>query len=594
MDPQLNVSSAPKGLCVLKFGGSVLTSEADYAAAGAEIYRHVRAGEKTIVIVSALKGETDQLLAQADANGGAPFPDITARLARLGEFRSAALMGLALSRLGLKAKVLDPHEIGLMAEGDPMDANLSELDAGALAGALDEADAVVLPGFTACHAEHGAATLGRGGTDLTAVFFAVKAGANRVRLIKDVDGVYTDDPAKDPHAQRYDALDYDQAMDASRGLIQPKAIEAAKAADLVVEVAAMGAREATRIASGPAVIGRPRHRGPMKVALLGCGAVGSGVLDHVLSHPELFELNPVLVRNVGARADDRRAVFTSDPHAALAGEPDLVVEMMGGADGPASVMMPVLRNGQHVVTANKAAVAKHYEALHEAAKKGGAHLMYSASVGGGVVVLERLSELKDQGVVAVEGVMNGTGNFILDQLGKGRPFEEAVSEAQRMGFAEADPSADVDGHDAADKLSILIREAFGVELPPEKIAKQSLSEVSAKQAQDALMSGKVFKQIGRCKLGAGGVVDAEVQVRAVPKEHALAGARNEENRFLLTLSNGEVHALQGKGAGRWPTAAAVFGDMMDIRRAWACDGAAPAHAPSVRSPLRADGALRSA
>ncbi len=90
MDPQLNVSSAPKGLCVLKFGGSVLTSEADYAAAGAEIYRHVRAGEKTIVIVSALKGETDQLLAQADANGGAPFPDITARLARLGEFRSAA------------------------------------------------------------------------------------------------------------------------------------------------------------------------------------------------------------------------------------------------------------------------------------------------------------------------------------------------------------------------------------------------------------------------------------------------------------------------------------------------------------------------
>ncbi|MBL4544897.1 MAG: hypothetical protein JKP95_03865 [Oceanicaulis sp.] len=123
----------------------MLTSEADYAAAGAEIYRHVRAGEKTIVIVSALKGETDTLLAQADANGGDAFPHITARLARLGEFRSAALMGLALSRLGLRAKVLDPHEIGLMAEGDPMDSNLSELDKDAMAAALEEADAVVLP-----------------------------------------------------------------------------------------------------------------------------------------------------------------------------------------------------------------------------------------------------------------------------------------------------------------------------------------------------------------------------------------------------------------------------------------------------------------
>ena len=123
------------------------------------------------MIVSALKGETDTLLAQADANGGDAFPHITARLARLGEFRSAALMGLALSRLGLRAKVLDPHEIGLMAEGDPMDSNLSELDKDAMAAALEEADAVVLPGFTACHADHGAATLGRGGTDLTAVFF---------------------------------------------------------------------------------------------------------------------------------------------------------------------------------------------------------------------------------------------------------------------------------------------------------------------------------------------------------------------------------------------------------------------------------------
>jgi homoserine dehydrogenase len=582
MDPQLNASPAPKGLCVLKFGGSVLTSEEDYAAAGAEIYRHVRAGEKTIVIVSALKGETDTLLAQADANGGGAFPHITARLARLGEFRSAALMGLALSRLGLRAKVLDPHEIGLMAEGDPMDSNLSELDKDAMAAALAEADAVVLPGFTACHSEHGAATLGRGGTDLTAVFFAVKAGANRVRLIKDVDGVYTDDPAKDPHAQRYDALDYDQAMDASRGLIQPKAIEAAKAANLVVEVAAMGAREATRIASGPSVIGRPRHRGPMKVALLGCGAVGSGVLDHVLSHPELFELNPVLVRNVGSRADDRRAVFTSDPHSALAGDPDLVVEMTGGADGPAELMLPPLRNGLHVVTANKAAVAKHFDALHDAARRGGAHFAYSAAVGGGVPMIETVRQLQPVGVAALEGVMNGTANFILSKLGEGDAFEDALAEAQRLGFAEADPSADVEGHDAADKLSILIREAFQVAVPPGRIAKRSLADITPEMCAEAAKAGQVYKQIARARRVAGGAVAAEVVIEPVALDHPFASARNEQNRARVTDAKGEVHAVFGKGAGRWPTAAAVFADMMDIQRASACDRAQRPH------PVQAD------
>lgn len=598
MEPQLKPAPADKaasGLSVLKFGGSVLTQESDYAAAGAEVYRHVRAGEKTIVIVSALQGETDQLLAQASANGGEGFPSITARLARLGEFRSAALMGLALARLGVRAAVLDPHEIGLMAEGDPMDANLSDLDVDALKAVLEQSDAVILPGFTASHAEYGAATLGRGGTDLTAVFFAEKAGADRVRLIKDVDGVYTDDPARDPNAQRYDALDYDLAMDASRGLIQQKAIEAAKACDLVIEVAAMGASEATRIAHGAAVLGRARHRAPMKVALLGCGAVGSGVLDHVLANPDLFSLNPVLVRNVGARADDRRAVFTADPKAALANKPDLVVEMMGGADAPAQMMLDALKQGQHVVSANKAAVAKYYDPLHEAAKAHASQLLYSASVGGGVVILEQLAALKAKGVSEIEGVMNGTGNFILDQLGQGVAFDAAVSEAQRLGFAEADPSADVDGHDAADKLSILIREAFDVDLPPARIVKQSLSDVTAEAAQQALKEGYVFKQIGRCKLLPGGGVDAEVSVRAVPQSHALAGAKNEENRFLVTLSDGQVHALQGKGAGRWPTAAAVFADMMDIRRAWACDGATPAHARAASAyPPSADAALRSA
>ncbi len=570
MDPALDQPAA-RPLCVLKFGGSVLTAKADYAAAGAEAYRHVRAGETVIIIVSALQGETDALFAEAEAAGASACPAMTARLVRLGEFRSAALMGLELARLGVRARVLDPHEIALEAEGDPLDADLVRLDRAKLHAALGDVEAVVLPGFTAGHERHGAVTLGRGGTDLTAVFFAAEAGARRVRLIKDVDGVYTDDPARDPAARRYDRLDYDAALKASRGLIQPKAIEAARAAGLEIEIAAMGAGHATRVAPGPAVIGAPVRTRPLRVALLGCGAVGSGVLDHLLARPDLFALNPVLVRRPERRAGDGRAAFTADADVALAGNPDLVIEAMGGIDQPADLMLRALANGAHVVTANKAALAKRYDALQAGARKARRRLQYAASVGGGVVILEALERLKAHGVVSVEGVMNGTGNFILSRLRAGAAFDDAVADAQRLGFAEADPSADVDGHDAADKLSLLIREAFGRDVAPEAIAKESLRAATPERLAEAAGKGEVFKQIGRCALTSDGSVEASVRVMSVPQAHPLAGAVNEENRFVVTLSDGSVHALYGKGAGRWPTAAAVFADVMDIARACACD-----------------------
>ncbi|KPP82212.1 MAG: bifunctional aspartokinase / homoserine dehydrogenase ThrA [Oceanicaulis sp. HLUCCA04] len=564
----LNSASAP--LCVLKFGSSVLKCEADYDAAAQEVFRHVRRGEKVIAVVSALAGETDALLAQGKMVGGSgstPNAAMLARLARTGELRSAALMGLALARVGMRTAVLDPHEISLEAEGDPLDSNLCGLDSGAVAEALAGHEVLAVPGFTATHARHGVVTLGRGGTDLTAVFFAARCGAPVVRLIKDVDGVYAQDPAENPDAERYAELDYDAAASASAGLIQPKAIAAAKAAGIIVEVAAMGAADATRICSSPARKAPARQSRPLRVALLGCGAVGAGVLAHLRSRPDLFEMNPVLVRHPQARAHVHGVTFTSQLEHALAHQPDLVVELLGGADAPAEIMAGALAAGAHVVTANKAALARHYDDLYAAARDGDARLAWSAAVGGGTPVLEAVERLcLAGGVVKIEGVMNGTANFLLDRLANGEGFAEAVGEAQRLGFAEADPAADVDGHDAADKLSLLIRQAFGQALSPAHIAKDSLADVSPAAVQGARSDGLVFKQIGVCELLDGGGVRAEVRVRPVPVHHPLAGARNEENRFILTGTGQGVQTLYGKGAGRWPTAAAVFADIMDIQR----------------------------
>jgi homoserine dehydrogenase len=565
-----------KRLCVLKFGSSVLGEEGDYQAVALEIYRHVREGEKVVAVVSALDGETDALFEQAERVGGGAPGALVARLARVGELHSAALMTLALSRVGVSACTMDPDEMSLVAEGEPLDSDLTSLDAKAVWAKLASHDVVVVPGFTAGHAEHGVVTLGRGGTDLSAVFFAARLDAHRVRLIKDVDGVYAEDPAKNPAAERFSQMSYAEAAEASSGLIQPKAIRAAEVEDVLIEVAALGSAEATTIAHVPARKSCPPKPERLRVALLGCGAVGAGVLAYLQARPDLFEVNPVLVRRPGKY--DGPARFTVQPAEALAGDPDVVVELLGGADLPADLMRSALRHGAQVVTANKAAVARHYDSLQACAETGGGALRYSAAVGGGAPIIETLQRLGGS-VVAVEGVMNGTCNFLLSRLAEGWSFDDAVAKAQELGFAEADPSADVDGHDAAHKLSILVRDAFGVALAPDRIAKQSLREVTPLSAQAALARGQVLKQVGRCRLLADGSLEAEVRLEALDASHPLAGAKNEENRFLVTDLEGMVHEVFGKGAGRWPTATAVFADVMDAQRALLGRGEVPAAEP---------------
>ena len=553
-----------KRLCVLKFGSSVLGEESDYPSVALEIYRHVRESEKVVAVVSALAGQTDALFEQAQRVGGEAPDALVARLARVGELQSAALMALALSKVGVKACAMDPDEMGLLAEGDALDSDLVHLDADAVWAKLDSHDVVVVPGFTAGHVQHGVVTLGRGGTDLSAVFFAARLGAHRVRLIKDVDGVYAEDPAKNPFAERFSQMSYAEAAEASSGLIQPKAIRAAELEDVLIEIAALGSGEATRISHLPARKGCPAKPERLRVALLGCGAVGGGVLAYLQSRPDLFDVNPVLVRHMGRHLEPAR--FTDAVADALKDAPDIVVEVLGGADFPADVMRSALLSGAQVVTANKAAVARHYDSLRACADAGGGELRFSAAVGGGAPVLELLARLSGD-VVAVEGVMNGTCNYLLSRLAEGWSFDEAVLKAQELGFAEADPAADVDGHDAADKLSILIREAFGVALLPERISKQSLRDVTPEAARAAAARGEVLKQVGRCRLLADGGIEAAVEIVSLPAAHPLAQVRNEENHFVVVDSSGLFHHVPGKGAGRWPTATSVFADVMDAQRA---------------------------
>jgi homoserine dehydrogenase len=460
--------------------------------------------------------------------------------------------------------------MGLRAAGTPLDANLTGLDAQRVLAHFETADVVVAPGFFG-EGETGPVTLGRGGTDLTAVEFAHWLGADRVRLIKDVDGVYTDDPAKNPEAVRLDQLDYDEAVKVSRGLVQEKAILRAKQNRVTIEVAALGRPFATRIAAVKRRTGPVPAAGRLRVAVLGHGAVGAGVCSHLLAHPGRFELAPVLVRDparhAGLAGKAAALAFTDDPARALAGEPDIVVETIGGTGLARALCQSVLREGAHLVTANKAVIALDIDRLSELARQQGRQLRYSAAVGGGVPVLELVDLLAARGgILGIEGVLNGTCNFVFGQMQKGARLADAVTEAQRRGFAEADPSADIDGLDAADKLAILVRHAFGITLRPDRIERESLNDLDAHRIRAVREQGLVFKQVARCQVLADGSVSARVDIEALDPGHPLAGLENEGNGFLIHLPQQRTVSVQGKGAGRWPTAEAVFADIMDIQR----------------------------
>jgi homoserine dehydrogenase len=202
--------------------------------------------------------------------------------------------------------------------------------------------------------------------------------------------------------------------------------------------------------------------------------------------------------------------------------------------------------------------------LFAAAKVSNVSLVYSASVGGGVPVVEAVRRSREQaGVARLRGVLNGTTNFILGQLEKGREFDAAVKQAQQAGFAEADPSADLDGIDVANKLVVLAREAFGVVISVDSVAREGIRGVSARDVALARNEGQAIRLVGRLWRDAHRV-HASVAPERVDLSDLLAQTRDEFNAVEIELTNGESVKLLGRGAGRWPTAESVFGDLFEL------------------------------
>jgi len=346
--------------------------------------------------------------------------------------------------------------------------------------------------------------------------------------------------------------------------VQAKAVQFARDRAISVDVARAGSFLRTRIGEGPTITSSAPPLRRIKVALLGLGAVGGGVLDYLKHFSDRFEVVAALVRTPakhvarGVSPD----ILTDSAAEVFARLPEIVVETLPGAELARSCMARALKSPLPVVTANKALLAADWGALSSHLAGPHRQIRYSAAVGGGVPMLEAIERLSlRSAIVRLRGVLNGTCNFVLDRCSAGDSLANAVGRAQAEGFAEADPAEDLSGRDAARKMELLGRVAFGGIPTCDKLS--GVTE-GCHWTADSLGPSRTRLVAEAERTDAG--FSYRVELRALPLTDFLADTRAAANRLEITTDDGAVVRVQGLGAGRVPTATAVFADLLEHAR----------------------------
>lgn len=317
---------------------------------------------------------------------------------------------------------------------------------------------------------------------------------------------------------------------------------------------------------------------PIKVGLIGFGTVATGVVKILIQQEEFIRRRlgaPLEIVQI-ADLDIKRSrgvavpkgVLTTDPMKIIQNpEVDIVVELIGGYDPARKFVLDSISKGKHVVTANKALLAAHGEEIFQAAAEHNVDIGFEGSVCGGIPIIRAIKEgLAGEKISAIYGIVNGTCNYILSQMtDEGKPFSEVLSEAQRLGYAEADPTLDVGGADSAHKLAILTNLAFGTPVSLKEIYTEGVEKVTPLDIAFAEEFGYKIKLLAIAKL-AGGEIEARVHPTMIPKEYLLSTVGGVHNAvYLVGESAGEL-LFYGRGAGSLPTGSAVVADLIDICR----------------------------
>ena len=332
---------------------------------------------------------------------------------------------------------------------------------------------------------------------------------------------------------------------------------------------------------------------PLRIALLGAGSVGAQVARLLLENREELaarvgaelELIGIAVRDLNSKRPEGVPVelLTTDAEKLILGA-DIVIEVMGGLEPARTYILQALNSGSDVITANKYLLATHGTELFDAAEQVGAQLYFEAAVAAAIPIIRPLREsLAGDTVTRIMGIVNGSTNYILDRMDNaGLSLEEAMVEATELGYLEADPSLDVEGYDAAQKVAILASLAFHTEVPLENVYREGITKITREQMTAAKENGYVIKLLAICERLEDGV-SARVYPALIPREHPLAAVRGAFNAVFVEAEAAGALMFYGSGAGGTQTASAVLGDLVSAAKRHVAGG--PGLADSVHAEL---------
>jgi homoserine dehydrogenase len=547
---------AKNKLIVLKFGGSVLLDIHSLRLAVHEIYRWRRDGYVVVAVVSALAGRTQELIKQCDSLCDSLSTTARAGVLAGGELESASLLGAHLDRAGIPSRVLLPSAVRMVANGDPLNAVPVSLDRTLIDLALSQEGVVVIPGFVSMDSTGSAVTLGRGGSDLSAVFLAHKLVAHSCRFIKDVDGLYESDPTGAAQLpRRFGSVNYADALQTDGSIIQHKALYYAQRFGIEIDLGRWNGVRPTRIFAGETKFDdTPDTQALQTLAVCGIGVVGGGVVQLVSQLPDTFVITGAACQSPAKYSTLSSLVpsITDDPMSLVSSGVDIVIELVGGIDVAWKITKEAIARGSHVVSANKALIAKYSRELENLNGRNQKGFSGSASVGGAMPILEAIQY---QPVSSVYGVLNGTCNYVLGAICRGDSLNDATEHAQQLGFAEADPSRDLDGLDSLDKL-LVIADTIGWDITHENQEVESIGH----------WLNNTDTPTRSCQIAKVCALNASVSIESAIQGSIFGQLENEWNAAVIEFEDGSTHTLRGKGAGRWPTSEAVLADLLEHNR----------------------------
>ena len=325
----------------------------------------------------------------------------------------------------------------------------------------------------------------------------------------------------------------------------------------------------------------------LKVGMLGAGVVGSQIARLLIANKSdlasragaNLELVSIAVKDSKLKRDGIPAALITNDAKSIVNDPqiDLVIEVIGGIDPAKELILTALKNGKSVVTANKALLAKHGAELYAAADKANVDLYYEAAVAGAIPILRPLREsLVGDHVIRVMGIVNGTTNYILTKMDEnGAAFADALKEAQALGFAESDPTADIEGFDAAAKAAILAGLAFHSRVTDNDVYREGISKITAADVKVAKAMEMVIKLLAIAELTPEGAVSVRVHPALISRSHPLASVRESFNAVFVEAQSAGQMMFYGKGAGGAPTASAILGDLVAVARHRVTGGIGP-------------------